>query len=49
LPWLRRTEPYFAGPSDYEAHGVLCVAEGAVLSTPIAGVSRPEHRFDARK
>jgi len=33
LPLVATNEPYFAGPSDYEAHdALLCVAEGAVVS-----------------
>jgi len=49
LPLVATNEPYFAGPSDYEAHdALLCVAEGAVLSTSERRRLSPEHRFKTR-
>ena len=49
LPLVATNEPYFAKPSDYEAHdALLCVAEGAVLSTPERRRLSPEHRFKTR-
>ena len=49
LPVVATNEPYFAGPSDYEAHdALLCVAEGAVVSTSDRRRLSPEHRFKTR-
>ncbi len=49
LPLVATNEPYFAYVSDYEAHdALLCVAEGAVLSTPERRRLSPEHRFKTR-
>ncbi len=49
LPLVATNEPYFAYASDYEAHdALLCVAEGAVLSTPERRRLSPEHRFKTR-
>ena len=49
MPLVATNEPYFAEPSDYEAHdALLCVAEGAVLSTPERRRLSPEHRFKTR-
>src|SRR5580704_9273919 len=48
-PLVATNEPYFAGPSDYEAHdALLCVAEGAVVSTVDRRRLSPEHRFKTR-
>jgi DNA polymerase III subunit alpha len=49
LPLVATNEPYFAYPSDYEAHdALLCVAEGALVSTSDRRRLSPEHRFKAR-
>ncbi|HZZ62004.1 MAG TPA: DNA polymerase III subunit alpha, partial [Roseiarcus sp.] len=49
LPLVATNEPYFAARSDYEAHdALLCVAEGALLSTPDRRRLSPEHRFRTR-
>jgi len=49
LPLVATNEPYFAGPSDYEAHdALLCVAEGAVVSAHQRRRLSPEHRFKTR-
>jgi DNA polymerase-3 subunit alpha len=49
LPLVATNEPYFAQRSDYEAHdALLCVAEGALLSTPDRRRLSPEHRFKTR-
>jgi DNA polymerase III subunit alpha len=49
LPLVATNEPYFAGPSDYEAHdALLCVAEGAVISAHQRRRLSPEHRFKTR-
>jgi DNA polymerase III subunit alpha len=49
LPLVAANEPYFAYASDYEAHdALLCVAEGAVLSTPERRRLSPQHRFKTR-
>jgi DNA polymerase III subunit alpha len=49
LPLVAANEPYFAGPSDYEAHdALLCVAEGAVVSAHQRRRLTPEHRFKSR-
>ena len=49
LPLVATNEPYFAHTSDYAAHdALLCVAEGAVLSTPERRRLSPEHRFKTR-
>ena len=49
LPLVATNEPYFAYPSDYEAHdALLCVAEGALVSTSDRRRLSPEHRFKTR-
>ena len=49
LPLVATNEPYFAKPSDYEAHdALLCVAEGAVISAHQRRRLSPEHRFKTR-
>ena len=49
LPLVATNEPYFAKPSDYEAHdALLCVAEGAVVSAHQRRRLSPEHRFKTR-
>ena len=49
LPLVATNEPYFAYPSDYEAHdALLCVAEGAVVSMSERRRLSPEHRFKTR-
>ena len=49
LPLVAANEPYFAGPSDYEAHdALLCVAEGALVSAHQRRRLTPEHRFKSR-
>ncbi len=49
MPLVASNEPYFAYPSDYEAHdALLCVAEGAVVSTSERRRLSPEHRFKTR-
>ena len=49
LPLVAANEPYFAGPSDYQAHdALLCVAEGAVVSAHQRRRLTPEHRFKSR-
>ncbi len=54
LALVATNEPYFAKPSDYEAHdALLCVAEGAVVSTadrtaPVARASVQDARRDDR-
>ena len=48
-PLVATNEPYFAHPSDYEAHdALLCVAEGALVSTSERRRLSPEHRFKTR-
>ncbi len=49
LPLVATNEPYFAQPQDYEAHdALLCIAEGALLSTAERRRLSPEHRFKTR-
>ncbi len=49
LPLVATNEPYFAYASDYEAHdALLCVAEGALISTSERRRLSPEHRFKTR-
>ncbi len=49
LPLVATNEPYFAGRPDYEAHdALLCIAEGALLSTAERRRLSPEHRFKTR-
>ncbi len=49
LPLVATNEPYFAASSDYEAHdALLCVAEGALVSTSARRRLSPEHRFKTR-
>jgi DNA polymerase-3 subunit alpha len=49
LPLVATNEPYFATRSDYEAHdALLCVAEGALLSSSDRRRLSPEHRFKTR-
>jgi len=48
-PLVATNEPYFAHASDYEAHdALLCVAEGALISTSERRRLTPEHRFKTR-
>jgi DNA polymerase III subunit alpha len=50
LPLVATNQAYFAASSDYEAHdALLCVAEGAVLSTSERRRLSPEHRFKTRE
>jgi DNA polymerase-3 subunit alpha len=49
LPLVATNEPYFAARPDYEAHdALLCIAEGALLSTAERRRLTPEHRFKTR-
>ena len=49
LPLVATNEAYFAAQSDYEAHdALLCIAEGALLSTSERRRLSPEHRFKTR-
>ncbi len=49
LPLVATNEPYFATRPDYEAHdALLCIAEGALLSTVERRRLSPEHRFKTR-
>uniref|UniRef100_UPI003F9E8837 DNA polymerase III subunit alpha n=1 Tax=Roseiarcus sp. TaxID=1969460 RepID=UPI003F9E8837 len=49
LPLVATNEPYFAAAADYEAHdALLCIAEGALLSTAERRRLSPEHRFKTR-
>jgi len=49
VPLVATNEPYFAYASDYEAHdALLCVAEGALISTSERRRLSPEHRFKTR-
>jgi DNA polymerase-3 subunit alpha len=49
LPLVATNEPYFAARPDYEAHdALLCIAEGALLSTNERRRLTPEHRFKTR-
>jgi DNA polymerase-3 subunit alpha len=49
LPLVATNEPYFAGRLDHEAHdALLCIAEGALLSTSERRRLSPEHRFKTR-
>ena len=49
LPLVATNEAYFAAASDYEAHdALLCIAEGALLSTAERRRLSPEHRFKTR-
>ncbi len=49
VPLVATNEPYFAYASDYEAHdALLCVAEGALVSTSERRRLSPEHRFKTR-
>src|SRR5277367_203133 len=49
VPLVATNEPYFAYASDYEAHdALLCVAEGALISTAERRRLSPEHRFKTR-
>src|SRR5271165_6446396 len=49
LPLVATNEAYFAAASDYEAHdALLCIAEGALLSTEDRRRLSPEHRFKTR-
>ncbi len=48
-PLVATNEPYFARPSDYEAHdALLCIAEGALVSASERRRLSPEHRFKTR-
>ncbi len=49
LPLVATNEPFFAARADYEAHdALLCIAEGALLSTAERRRLSPEHRFKSR-
>jgi len=49
LPLVATNEPYFAARSDFEAQdALLCIAEGALLSTEDRRHLSPEHRFKTR-
>ncbi|HXZ17422.1 MAG TPA: PHP domain-containing protein, partial [Roseiarcus sp.] len=49
LPLVATNEPFFAARPDYEAHdALLCIAEGALLSTADRRRLTPEHRFKTR-
>ncbi len=49
LPLVAANEPYFAARADYEAQdALLCIAEGALLSTAERRRLSPEHRFKTR-
>ena len=49
LPLVATNEAYFAARSDFEAHdALLCIAEGALLSSPERRRLSPEHRFKSR-
>ncbi|AZG76493.1 DNA polymerase III subunit alpha [Methylocystis rosea] len=49
LPLVATNEPYFAQPSDFEAHdALLCIAEGAVTSLDQRRRLSPEHYFKTR-
>jgi DNA polymerase III subunit alpha len=49
LPLVATNEPYFADASDYEAHdALLCIADGALISTAERRRLTPEHRFKTR-
>ncbi len=49
LPLVATNEPYFATRADYEAHdALLCIAEGALISTEERRRLSPEHRFKTR-
>jgi len=49
LPIVAANEPYFAGPKDFEAHdALLCIAQGAVVSTVERRRLTPQHCFKTR-
>ena len=49
LPLVATNEPYFAAASDFEAQdALLCVAEGALITTQERRRLSPEHRFKTR-
>ena len=49
LPLVATNEPFFAAKSDHEAHDALiCIAEGAVVSSGDRRQLSPEHRFKTR-
>ncbi len=49
LPLVATNEPYFATARDYEAQdALLCISEGALLSTPERRRLTPEHRLKTR-
>ncbi|MFA6207652.1 MAG: DNA polymerase III subunit alpha, partial [Methylocystis sp.] len=49
LPLVATNEPYFAQPSDFEAHdALLCIAEGVVTSLDQRRRLSPEHYFKTR-
>ncbi|MFG1370632.1 DNA polymerase III subunit alpha [Xanthobacter oligotrophicus] len=49
LPLVASNEPFFASKTDYEAHdGLLCIAEGRLLSEGDRRRLTPEHRFKTR-
>ena len=50
IPLVASNEPFFAARSDYEAHdGLLCIAEGRLLSEGDRRRLTPEHRFKTRE
>ncbi|MDI4662799.1 DNA polymerase III subunit alpha [Xanthobacter autotrophicus] len=49
IPLVASNEPFFASQTDYEAHdGLLCIAEGRLLSEGDRRRLTPEHRFKTR-
>ncbi|MDI4655263.1 DNA polymerase III subunit alpha [Xanthobacter autotrophicus] len=49
VPLVATNEPFFASKTDYEAHdGLLCIAEGRLLSEGDRRRLTPEHRFKTR-
>ena len=49
LPLVATNEPFFAGPTDYEAHDALvCIAEGRLLAEADRRHLTAEHRFKTR-
>ena len=49
IPLVASNEPYFAAASDYEAQdALLCIAEGALITTSQRRRLTPEHRLKSR-